>query len=439
MSAFKTNLVRSTLCFTALLLATATLDAAIQPKVRNQGEGLLDAGRPADAYNLLVKENKSTAQDWFLFGMAAHQSGKLDEAERAYREVLRLDPGSGRAKLELATVLTDKGELSEARRLLLDVKAAKPPQRVVQNIDRYLALLDEREKKNSPWRIRASAGILYDSNVNNGPSVDTITLFGLPFTLSRDAKKRSDFAYTLRGEIDHLARLGPRVDWQSNVTVNWTDYFKVDEYDNVYLSGSTGPVLRLNDRTIFSIPAIADLSSYVEQGNFYSASFGVAPQLRYQATPRTTLNLNGEVKWKDFLNDSSRDGLVYSVSPGIDVGACGQGSVRFVGTVGRDDSGQNIYANDNWNALAGLFCPMGPDMALSLYGSYGEANYDGREAAYTVKRRDKRISVGGTLQYAHRPSGLDGILSVSFTDNKSNLPIYAYDKVQTSVAIRKGF
>lgn len=420
-----------------LLTGASVAQAAISPQVERQATQLLDSGNTRSAYELLAAQPKTSPQDWFLYGMAAHRAGQLGEAERAYRTVLRLDPSSGRAKLELATVLSGKREWAESRRLLLDVKAENPPDRVRQNIDRYLAVIDQNEGAYSNWRVRASAGVLYDSNVNNGPTVNTITMFGLPFTLGADAKAQADMAYTMHFGADHVTRLSATTRWQSNFSFNWTDYFTEDRFDALQLSASSGPVFQIDPQTIFSLPLTAELVTYTDQGKAYSASVGVAPQMRYQATEKVALNLESTINWKHFIGNSARDTLSYSLAPGVDFRTCGQGSFRFGGSLGREDSGIDTYSNDNWALNASVFCPLGSNMAFSVYGSYGGSAYDGREAAYTQTRSDRKTTVGGNLRYAHKPTGLDGSLGVSYTHNDSNLPIYGYDKWQVSASVRK--
>lgn len=421
----------------SLLAGFSAAQAAIPSQVELQATQLLDSGNAQDAYSLLSAEQKTNAQDWFLYGTAAHRSGHLDQAEQAYRTVLRLDPYSGRAKLELATVLSDKQEWTESRRLLLDVKAENPPERVRQNIDRYLAVIDQSEGAYSTWRVNASAGLTYDSNVNNSTTATSVTMFGLPFTLSDDARAQSDMAYTMRAEIDNVLRLSDKTSWQSNFSLAWTDYFRLNQFDMLQLSASSGPVFQVNPKTTVSLPFTADLVTYTDKGEAYSASVGVAPQLRYQATEKVVLNLESNINWKHFIGNSDRDTLSYSLSPGVDIRTCGQGSFRFGGTLGREDSGIDTYSNNNWALNASLFCQLGSNMAFSIYGSYGESDYDAREAAYTEARHDKKTTVGASLQYAHKPSGLDGSLGVTYTHNDSKLTLYGYDKWQVSASVKK--
>ncbi|MCP4124315.1 MAG: DUF560 domain-containing protein [Bacteroidetes bacterium] len=431
--------------FVISLLTPIMAHAAIPSLIQQKSEDLLEQGRSQSAYDLLRSHTKSTPQDWFLYAMAAHKTEKLDEAEQAYRTVLQLDPSSGRAKLELANVLADKGDWSASKRLLLDVKAENPPDRVRQNIDRYLALINNREGEYAGWRVRTSAGVLYDSNVNNATTADTVTMFGLPFVLSDDAKAQSDMAYLLRFEAGHLGRISPNLAWQSNVTFSWTDYFELNAFDVLQLSASTGPVFQLDPQTILSIPVLAQTNSYtdtvtaINESAFYSSSIGVAPQLRHQLSEELALNFNSNINWKHFIGNHERDTFSYSIAPGADIRTCGQGIFRFGGTLGRENSGINTYSNDNWGMNASIFCPLGSNVAFSIYGSYGESEYDEREAAYTETRSDKRTTVGGNLQYAHQPSGLDAILGLIFIHNGSNLTLYEYEKIQTTFSLRKKF
>jgi len=414
--------------------------AAISPDIEQRSVELLESGKPVAAYELLTQQNKTTAHDWFLYGMAAHKSGSFQIAEEAYREVLRLEPNSQRAKLELASVIAENQNWSEARRLLQEVKATNPPATVVQNIDRFLSVINEREAEYSQWRVRASAGVIYDSNVNSATSADVVTLFGLPFTLSEDAKAQSDVAYTLRYEADRIDRVNDRVSWQSNFSVNWTDYAELDRFDTLQLLASTGPVFQINSNTIFSLPISSDLVVFTDEGDIYSNSIGIAPQLRHKLSDEVTLNLNGSVSHRFYEDNSERNTTSYSFSPGLDfLSGCGAETFRVGASFGRDNSGIGIYSNDNWGLNASIFCPIRENTAVSLFASIRQADYDEREFAHPVPRADETRSIGMSIQHADQNSGLDFIGSATYTENESNLGIYTYDRFQGSLTVRKKF
>ncbi len=429
--------------FAASILGITSAQANVNPAVAQKSILLLDSGNARAAYNLLKKQKKKTAQDWFLYGMAAKKAGNMFETRNAMQEAIRLDPHrSQRAKLELARAQHALEQPDDARRLLNEVKADNPPNIVRQNIDRFLAIIGDKNCRtdgNQRWCSTATASVMYDSNVNNGPTVDTVTMFGLPFTLSDDAKAQSDMAYRLSARFDHIATLNKSTVWQTNLSLHWSDYLKIDPYDTLRLSASTGPLFQIDPNTVLSVPITAGATSYTDRGNFYSSSIGVAPQLRRRLNDKVSLNLNGSINWKHFIDNNSRDTLSYFFAPGIDIRACAQGTFRVGGSLGREDSGIDTYSNDSWNLSASIFCPIGSNMVASVYGSYGGSDYDAQEAAFTVTRLDHRLTIGGSLQYAHQPSGLDALLGLSYTHNDSNLALYEYKKVQATFSLTKKF
>ena len=183
---------------TIVLLSSFSLaHAANNAETLSEASGLLKKGQSSEALSLLLKRHEATsasAQEWFLLGLSAKQSGNLLDAADYFESVLAIDPNAERVKLELAAISYQLGNRDKAEVLLLDVKASNPPAGVISNIDRFLATI-EASKGQKNWRVSASAGWIYDSNVNAGPNEDLISMFGLPFKLSDDAQSTEDNAY----------------------------------------------------------------------------------------------------------------------------------------------------------------------------------------------------------------------------------------------------
>jgi tetratricopeptide (TPR) repeat protein len=419
-------------------MSPALASASVDPQVVS----LLEHGQGKEAYLLLRSSfdaARADAQDWFLLAMTARAAGDLKVAEKAFAKVIVIAPASSaRSKLELALLYYNQGNYAVARRLFLEVRAENPPPQVRQNIDRYLALMGEEAPQDDTLKFRVSAGITYDSNVNQATTKDTVTMFGLPFTLSDDAKAQDDFYATMRFEIDHLMRVGDRVDWQSGLSVTRREYFELNQYDSFTLEASTGPVFRLGEATILSLPASLELLKYDNRSELYSIVAGVAPQLRSQLSETAALNLGGNIAHKWFENNSDRDTWSFDGSSGLYF-KLGQGSLRLGVNAGIDDSGIDTYSHWRAGASASLYQPLGEDLAGSLWASYLHSDYDEEEAAYTEARKDDRVSAGFDLRYALVDPGLDLILSGSFTHNGSNLDIYQYDQFQTTFTIAKPF
>jgi outer membrane protein len=403
---------------------------------------MLDAGQGRAAYKLLVSgfdQASAGPQDWFLLGITAKEVGDLATAEKAFAKVIIISPASaGRSKLELAQMYYNNGNYGAARRLLLEVQAENPPPQVRQNIDRYLALIGDKAPQEDTLKLRASAGVTYDSNVNQATTKDTVTMFGLPFTLSDDAKAQDDFYATLRFEMDHLYHVSDGVDWQSGLSVARREYFELNQYDSFTLEASTGPVFKVGEATLLSLPASVELLRYDNGDELYSIVGGVAPQLRTRLSEKTSLTLAGNVAHKWFYNNSDRNTWMFDASPSVDF-QVGEGNFRLGASLGRDKS--DIDTASNWRAglNASLNQPLAENLAGSLWASYAHSEYDEKEAAYTEAREDDRLSAGFDLRYALKEPGLDLILSGSVTRNNSNLELYEYNQFQTTFTIAKPF
>lgn len=425
------------------LFVSAPASALVSKDIQNHSISLMKQHKAQEAYLLLSKQKKTSPQDWFLFGIAAKQSGDLLATKHAMQKVIRLDPQrSHRAKLELATAQFALEQTDDARRLLNEVKADNPPDNVRQNIDRFLSLIGDkncRTEENQRWCANASASVIYDSNVNNATTAETVTMFGLPFALSEDARAQSDTAIRVGANFDHIITINDKMAWQSGFSINFTDYSTLDRYDVVQLLASTGAVFQINEKTLFSSPITAEAVAYTDRGEFYSTSIGVAPQLRFKVDETTSLNLNASLSRKHFIDNGDRDTTSFAFNPSLDLQACGNGTFRFGGGIGRDNSGIDIYSSDNWQLNASLFCSLGDGFALSMFGSYGQSDCDQREAAFSVAREDNTRTIGANVRYENAENGWDITLGGTYTKNDSNLTLYSYDKFQGTLSARKKF
>ena len=69
---------------------------------------------------------RSNAQEWFAKGQAALESGNLSEAEKAFRQVIALDPGAGAAYSNLGVVAMRRKEWDRAIAFLRQAEKLKP-------------------------------------------------------------------------------------------------------------------------------------------------------------------------------------------------------------------------------------------------------------------------------------------------------------------------
>jgi len=419
-----------------VLLLFATSVYAIDPIIQAQVKRLLDDNKNLEAYDLLLENHdpdSSDPQKWFLLGIAAKRIGKADIAYLAFEKVIELDPNAPRAKLELANISYLSGSYDRARKLLLDVKSENPPDGVVQNIDRFLAVIEQNKNKGRSYHFQFSPGILFDSNVNAGPQSETVTLFGLPFILNDAAQSQDDWAYTIDAEFDHVFQISPEINWQSNINLGWKDYFKRHDYDALTLSASTGPIFQATKSILLFMPLVTDIAWYDEIDDHLYYTLGATPQLRHTASRDVKLNLMSGIYYRNYNMDDDRDSWIYSVAPGLDYRFSERLTLRSSISLNWEDANNNIYTNRNWAIKSILFYSPRKDLLATVSGSYGKSFYEARQEMFDDKRKDRRLRVGLNLRYKHEAWDTDVILAGSYTENQSNADLYQYG--QTTIAL----
>lgn len=384
------------------------------------------------------------AEQWFLKAKAAEARGDLNGAADAYRQALRHDPEASRVKLDLARVLYRQGQGEESERLFRSVRETNPPAQVIANIDRFLGMMNNRDQTGDAWRARATAGIGYDSNPGTATSAREVTMWGLPFTLSHDARRRGDGFAFFKGEIDHIRRFSREFAWTSNLTINARKYFRLEDYDSFAFSGSTGPVWQPGDRVTALLPAFINVNRFetrskTQNDRWQSWDYGVAPQVRYAAQDWLSLNLAMTVGRRLYYSESAKDATFASVSPGVDITTPAAGTFTFGASAGRELARASVFANHSAGVNVGWQYAFAQGLVVSAYGSYTDVKYDRNESAYAEARHDRRTVAGLDMIYAWQALQADILLSYAHTWNRSNLPIYAYDRDTISVAIRKAF
>lgn len=434
-------------------LSIASLPAlAATPEQLQQAQALLSAEKPAQALGLLeAAYDPATAstQEFFLLGVAAKQAGQLDRSEGYFRSALQREPNAGRIRLELAEVLYRQGKLDDSRAELVAVRAMNPPEQVRQNIDGFIAQVDQaRANPNAGprgpqknWNAYITVGFTSDGNVNAGPDSDTVFLYGLPFTLSSAAQETQDTALFVRTGISHQAQLDNGILWRSSANLSFTNYFEADAYDTTSLSISSGPSFKLSEQLGLSVPITYNVQRYNEQGSWYSQSWGIAPRLQYAAQDNLQFYLDTSLSRKRFNDNGDRDLTAFTFNPSLNFQPNENGNVAIGFQYGREDSGLDIYSNTVRGVYVGyqhVFREQG--LRASVTASYTSTEFDGIQAAYTEAREDVSRKLSASVTYTiPEMDGLSLLGSVSYQDNDSNLDINTYGRTLLSLSVTKRF
>jgi tetratricopeptide (TPR) repeat protein len=150
------------------------LSALADPALLRDAQQLLAANNPKQAFMILVaKQDQLAGQPDFdyLLGVAALDSGKIDEAIIAFERVLQVAPANAGARMDLARAYFNAGSMDLAQANFLELKASNPPPAAMAAIDKYLAAIRDRRAQNATgltaW---GETGLGYDSNITGVPS-----------------------------------------------------------------------------------------------------------------------------------------------------------------------------------------------------------------------------------------------------------------------------
>lgn len=169
------------------LVSAILAPAHANPALFEEAKKHIAAMNPKQAYMLLIaQQDKLTGNTEFdyLLGVAALDSGKIDEAIIAFERVLAVQPNNAGAQLDLARAYFNAGSLDLSESTFRKLRALNPPANAMLAIDKYLAAIVERRRASkrllSVW---GETALGYDSNLTAVPNDFTTAIqqaFNIP-------------------------------------------------------------------------------------------------------------------------------------------------------------------------------------------------------------------------------------------------------------------
>lgn len=166
----------STTLLLCLAAGAATAWADDSALIRN-AQQLLAAGNAKQAYMQLIDAQDRLSDNVeynYLLGLAALDSGKIDEAIIALERVLAANPKNAGAKLDLARAYFVVGSLDLAEVSFRELSVSNPPAETRVVIDRYLDAINtkRKESKQSQQKLFAwgETSLGYDTNITGVPA-----------------------------------------------------------------------------------------------------------------------------------------------------------------------------------------------------------------------------------------------------------------------------
>lgn len=407
-------------------------------------KSLVEQGQSAQAYDFgkLHPDELGNPSFDFYFGVAAIDVGHAGEGVLALERYLINFPASDAARLELARGYFFLGDMLGARREFEEAAKRHPPASVQATIDRYLDAIRARESRYTPSSLGyVEAGVGFDSNVNGGVGSPNITLPNFGNVVVNSTGVKSGDTYThLAGGVQLTRPVAPGVTLFGGVQADAKWNQVNTQFSQQNYVGSGGVSYLKNDNLYRA--TLSYNSTFVQDTRFRDSA-AVTGEWSHQASELLTYTTS--LQYADLRypgNNQVRDAGLWSAGGGLRRAFIGNMQpVLQVGlNLGREsnrrdrpDLGRDIYGLN-----AALAVTPAPKWALSGGLSYLNSGYTGVDSLTGVTRRDDYWAVNFSASYAYTKS-LSLRSELLWADNRSNIPLYTYDRSVAELKMRYEF
>src|SRR5713226_4110927 len=185
-----------------------------------------------------LNDDPSSVGALFLMGEINARQKKFAEAIPYYRKIIVDHPNVVRVRLDLARALFETGEDDAAEyNFHLALAEGSLPATVIDNVERYLAIIRSRKR----FVYDVNFGVAPDTNLNKATANDHVTLFGLPFVLSQQARQQSGVGVTGTVSGEYRADLQPDLRWRTGALLYGLKYPSNSAFDDAQARGHMGP------------------------------------------------------------------------------------------------------------------------------------------------------------------------------------------------------
>ncbi|MFN0163452.1 MAG: surface lipoprotein assembly modifier [Burkholderiales bacterium] len=432
----------------AFALALATLCASAHAQV---DAALTDARRlmaernPHAAYRLLapLEPQRAGQPDFdYLLGIAALDAGEFARAIFALERVLAVQPGNALARAEIGRAYLAAGEAENARGELAQVRAAPIPSDATAAVDRLLGAISQLQSEQTTrvrWYVEAGGG--HDSNVNSATGSSTVaipSLGGLVFTLDPASRSAHDIFLQAGAGVNVRVPLAPDLAFSANASTSHTFNQDLDRFDTGVFDASAG-VSKTVGAHVFS--GAAQAAANWIGGSRFREAVGALGQWQYNLSPRAQTSVFVQATRLTYPGNAVRDADRFLVGAGY-ARSLDAGPVMFASVyAGREDERRGGVAHlghDFAGVRGGLQWQLRASVQLFATVSHEERDYGGSEPLFNRARSDRQTSLTGGAHFSIAP-GWRLTPQLSYTDNSSNVAIYAFRRSVASLMLRREF
>ncbi len=395
-------------------------------------------------------------QSRFEEAVQAIEQDRLGTARKTLQDLLQGNPSLHRARLELARAYYLSENYAQARleaQRVLDDPDTPPAVRTT--VLAFLAQIDADEKRYAQrhhWTPSIYAGLMYDSNVNIGPTRDVIDIGGLPYGVLPDSQEQSDGAWVVNPAISHIYNPGSQFQsgehtgsfiWQTDASAYYRGYFDETDFNFGVLTLRTGPAWIVPRYWRAWIGLQAD-QIWLDDDSLALFS-SINPGFTWEINRDTEITLEGAVTDRHYWEsaDNGREGWeqmgrLTGTRYFNDRKLALQGGVGYTNFDADDDR----FAYHGPEIFAGVIAGAWTNGTIFARIGYRKFDFDGTEPLFNVARDDDETRYTAGFQHDFRSGALSGWALQGnwiYTDNRSNVAIYEYDRHVVNLGLARSF
>lgn len=396
---------------------------------------LITADKLDDARKILLNDLKAKPEDsetLFLLADIAAAQKDYDAAISYYRHILVNEPDAERVRLELARVFFLKGDYDNADRQFRFARAGNVEDAVKANIDRFLSAINRLRE----WTFNFSFALAPDTNENAATNLSLVSIYGLPFELTPDARRKSGVGAA--GEIGG--------EWSPPISDNLkarigADIYRLDysgsQFDDMTISSYAGP------QWLFADGDISVLASGFQRwyGNRLYAN-GVGGKLAgdYGITSDLLIGASVGAQSIFYRGFSAQNGPLVSVQAQATYVLSPSSLFQLQSGFNRQQTEQTPYSYSGYWFGVGYSQDLPLGFSAGFQPTYYVTDYDAPLLAFGATRHDHAMSLSFNLLNRRLDyNGLTPRFSYTYTNQQSSIPLYRYSRNQFQIGITSQF
>lgn len=397
--------------------------------------GLVASGQYDKADQMLKQAGPDIADQAsvsFLKARIAEQRGDVEEANELYRQILAASPQLVRVRLQLARNLFLSGRDRAAKYHFNYALTGDLPDAVRQGIKNTLAKIRARER----YRLDFGLSLTPNSNLNGGPDLTSVDLFGLPFELSDEARKVSGFGVTGFVAGSYFLPLGSTTKLRSTASV-WRADYSNNEFDDTTATIASGPSWSNGSETIWM--AVTGSRRWYG-GQRFQNSGGVKMRVEKGLASGSVLIADLEFRGLDFDQRDYDDGNQFSLATSLYRILSGTSRGVYVMRAVRYYAAEPSWSYGQIGLGFGYRKELPRGFSVEIRPDITYRSYDRPHVTFGKQRQDLVASL--SLEWTKRDWRLYGFAPTTgyqYTEAFSNLEIFSYSRHSVNFGMARSF